>query len=103
MIEKKLQNKKNNILSDIILLNQAIDSNFYFPFFLKKVYKSKKTTWLNILSKFSSKKIEIFWKKTKQIKWINNYHLFSDCFFFKPENKKLKQINVTNRIIEKKL
>ncbi len=38
----------------------------------------------------------------KKIKWINNYRLFSDCFFSKSEeNKKLKQSNATKPIVKK--
>jgi hypothetical protein len=62
MLSKKAAKLKKNIGSDTILLNQAIYSNFYFPFFLKKVYKSKKTTRQKILSKFSSKIIKFLEK-----------------------------------------
>jgi hypothetical protein len=79
ILSKKAAKLKKNI-SDRIqsYWTRQFIQIFISRFFLKKVYKSKKTTRQNILSKFSSKIIEIFWKK---IKWINNYHLFSDCFF----------------------
>jgi|688.fasta_scaffold335944_1 hypothetical protein len=49
---------------EIIQLKKQFIKIFNFPSFLKKVEKSKKSTRENILSKFLSKTIEIFWYKT---------------------------------------
>jgi hypothetical protein len=51
MLSKKAVKFESYIVLDIILLNKAIYSSFYFLFLLKKVHKSK----------FSSKVMEIFW------------------------------------------